>query len=129
MTHYPDSGISSQKGICTKVQYDCTHVQFRQLVVPATLNPSIQSYGSEGDMQAQAIIDQRILTGNSAGNLLNVTAKRVVDRMFGCWVHDLGRPFGSNGLTYRVCVKCGMSRRFDTNTFKTYGPYHRATNN
>ena len=77
-------------------------------------------------MQAEAIINQRVLIPNSEGSSLNVTAKRVLDRMFGCWMHDLGRPFGASGRTYRVCVKCGMSRRFDTNTFKTYGPYHRA---
>ena len=80
-------------------------------------------------MQAEAIISQHVLTKHSEGNLLNFTAQRVVNRVFGCWVHDLGRPFTSNGRTYRVCVKCGMGRRFDTNTWKTYGPYHRAKYN
>jgi hypothetical protein len=80
-------------------------------------------------MQAEALLNQHVLTNHSTGNFLNVAAQRVVDRVFGCWHHDLSRPFTSSGRTYRVCVKCGMSRRFDTNKWKTFGPYHRAMYN
>jgi hypothetical protein len=41
----------------------------------------------------------------------------------GCWRHRMGRPFTREGRTYRVCLSCGMTRDFDTATWKTFGPY------
>ena len=58
---------------------------------------------------------------------LNDTARRAVQRLFGCWQHDLGRPFTRQGRTYRVCSKCGLSRDFNLNTWKTYGASYRST--
>ena len=52
---------------------------------------------------------------------LNQAAERVVQRLFGCWQHDLSRPFSHGGQAYRVCVKCGLARNFNINTFETYG--------
>jgi hypothetical protein len=57
--------------------------------------------------------------------VLNQTLERVVNRVLGCWQHDLSRPFSNGGRTYRVCLKCGMSRDFDATSWKTYGHYHR----
>jgi hypothetical protein len=48
------------------------------------------------------------------------TARRVIDRVLGCWQHDLSRPFTNGGRTYRVCLKCGVSRKFDPVSWKTY---------
>jgi hypothetical protein len=55
---------------------------------------------------------------------LNETLGRVLNRVFGCWLHDLSRPFSNNGRTYRICTKCGMSRDFDTASWTTKGHYH-----
>ena len=55
---------------------------------------------------------------------LNETLGRVLNRVFGCWQHDLSRPFSNNGRTYRICTKCGMSRDFDTDSWTTKGHYH-----
>jgi hypothetical protein len=55
---------------------------------------------------------------------LNITLERVLNRVFGCWQHDLGRPFSNNGRTYRICSKCGMSRDFDTASWTMKGHYH-----
>ena len=53
---------------------------------------------------------------------LNSTAQRLVARLVGgCWQHDLSRPFTRNGKTYRVCMKCGLSRDFNLNTWETHG--------
>jgi hypothetical protein len=41
----------------------------------------------------------------------------------GCLRHRMGRPFTREGRTYRVCLSCGMTRDFDTATWKTFGPY------
>ncbi|PYS69043.1 MAG: hypothetical protein DMF69_18225 [Acidobacteria bacterium] len=54
---------------------------------------------------------------------LNGTLGRVLNRVFGCWQHNLSRPFSNNGRTYRICVNCGMSRDFDTASWKTHGHY------
>jgi len=56
---------------------------------------------------------------------LNTAAQRLLQRLFGCWHHDLGRPFTVNGKSYRVCVKCGMARDFNLVTWKTYGAAYR----
>jgi len=58
------------------------------------------------------------------GALNNNMGQRVMNRLFGCWIHELGRPFSNNGRTYRVCIKCGMSRDFDPASWKTHGYYH-----
>jgi len=54
---------------------------------------------------------------------LNETLGRVLNRVFGCWQHNLSRPFSNNGRTYRICVNCGMSRDFDLTSWKTHGHY------
>lgn len=52
---------------------------------------------------------------------LNNAAQRLVQRLLGCWQHDLSRPFTYQGRTYRVCLKCGLSRDFNLTTWKTHG--------
>jgi hypothetical protein len=59
---------------------------------------------------------------------LNKTLGRVLNRVFGCWQHNLSRPFSNNGRTYRICVNCGMSRDFDTTSWKTHGHYQPTGN-
>jgi len=56
---------------------------------------------------------------------LNNAAKRLVQRVLGCWQHDLSRPVSHRGRTYRVCVKCGMARDFNPENWKTHGPSYR----
>ena len=58
---------------------------------------------------------------------LNETLGRVLNRVFGCWQHDLSRPFSNNGRTYRICTKCGMSRDFDLASWTNQGHYHVTT--
>ena len=41
----------------------------------------------------------------------------------GCRHRRMGRPITCEGRTYRVCLSCGMTRDFDTATWKTFGPY------
>lgn len=53
--------------------------------------------------------------------VLNTAAQRLVQRLVGCWQHDLSRPFTHQGRTYRVCMKCGLSRDFNPATWQTYG--------
>jgi hypothetical protein len=75
-------------------------------------------------MQNVAIINERFLREhNERRQVLNEAVERLLNGVLGCWQHDLSRPFTHKGRTYRVCVKCGMSRKFDTSSFKTYGRY------
>jgi hypothetical protein len=71
-------------------------------------------------MQSVATINQQFIQVHAERNrALNDTAKRLWQRVLGCWQHDLSRPFTNNGKTYRVCVKCGMSRDFNLATWQT----------
>jgi len=53
---------------------------------------------------------------------LNSAAERLVQRLLGCWQHELSRPFTYQQRTYRVCMKCGLSRDFNLASWKTHGP-------
>jgi len=76
-------------------------------------------------MQSVASINHDVIMNQQQRRgALNETMGRVMNRLFGCWRHDLSRPFSNNGQTYRVCIKCGMSRDFDPTSWKTHGHYH-----
>jgi hypothetical protein len=71
-------------------------------------------------MQNVGTINQHVIKNQAErSSALNDAAKRVLERLFGCWQHDLSRPFTHNGRTYRVCVRCGISRDFNLATWKT----------
>lgn len=77
-------------------------------------------------MQSVLSLDHRMARDHQERRrALNQTLERVVNRVFGCWQHDLSRPFSNGDKTYRVCLKCGMSRDFDATSWKTHGHYHR----
>jgi hypothetical protein len=77
------------------------------------------------EMQSVTSINHQVIMDQERRSALNEPmGRRVINRLFGCWIHELGRPFSHNGRTYRVCVKCGMSRDFDPASWKTHGHYH-----
>ena len=41
------------------------------------------------------------------------TLKRVMEFLFGCWYHNLSRPFTLSGWTYEVCLNCGKNFAYD----------------
>ena len=53
--------------------------------------------------------------------ILNESLDRLLTQIFGCSHRDLSRPFTRDGMTYRVCMSCGMGRSFDLKTWKTFG--------
>src|SRR5688572_6695895 len=80
-------------------------------------------------MQSVLSINQQVTMDNQERRgALNETLGRVLNRLFGCWQHNLSRPFSNNGRTYRICVNCGMSRDFDTASWKTHGHYQPTGN-
>jgi hypothetical protein len=80
-------------------------------------------------MQSVATINERMINDYPERTSTLDAAKRLVDRLLGCWQHDLTRPFTHKGKTYRVCTKCGMTRNFDLKTWRTYGGSYRLTPN
>ena len=41
----------------------------------------------------------------------------------GCCHTQMSRPRTHQGVTYRVCLDCGMQRRFNPQTWTMYGPF------
>lgn len=73
-------------------------------------------------MQSVAVLNEKMINDHAErSRALTDAAQRLVVRLFGCWQHDLSRPFTRDGKTYRVCLKCGLSRDFDLNTWETHG--------
>ena len=50
-------------------------------------------------------------------------------RMTSCWHRKLSRPFTRGTKTYRVCVRCGMRRDFDLQTWKSTGRFYSPPTN
>ena len=49
----------------------------------------------------------------------------VISKIWTCWHRRMSRPFTRDGKTYRVCLRCGIQRRFDVEQWKTHGSYYR----
>jgi hypothetical protein len=77
-------------------------------------------------MQSVVSIRQPQMTSRRDGLATIPSAlKRLVERLFGCWQHDMSRPIIRNGQTSRACLKCGVRRSFDTERWKTFGSFYR----
>jgi hypothetical protein len=49
----------------------------------------------------------------------------VISKFWTCWHRRMSRPFTRDGETYRVCLRCGVHRRFDLAQWKMKGSYYR----
>lgn len=52
------------------------------------------------------------------------TFEDALGRVFGCHHRALSRPFTHGQQTYIACLKCGMHREFDLETWKPLGPFY-----
>ena len=74
----------------------------------------------------QGILEQNAI----ASSLINRTTESFGDRigimasLFGCWHKRLTRPIADDTTSYRACLDCGARKRFDTEEFKTSGPFY-----
>jgi len=50
--------------------------------------------------------------------------KYFMARITGCWHRKLSLPFTRGKETYRVCVRCGMHRDFNLQTWKSTGRFY-----
>ena len=44
--------------------------------------------------------------------------------VFGCWHKRLTRPISDKNSSYRACLECGARKMFDTEDFRTSGPFY-----
>jgi len=44
--------------------------------------------------------------------------------IFGCWHKRLTRPISDRSGSYRACLECGARKKFDTEDFRTSGPFY-----
>ena len=65
---------------------------------------------------AASIIDR---TTGSFGGKIGIMAS-----VFGCWHKRLTRPFTEKHDSYRACIDCGARKKFDTEDFRTVGPFY-----
>jgi hypothetical protein len=50
----------------------------------------------------------------------------LLTRLFGCWHVRLTRPITRDNETYQACLRCGLRRPFDLDTWKPYGSFYAA---
>jgi len=50
----------------------------------------------------------------------------LVSRLWNCWHLQVSRPFTRGQETYKVCLHCGMHRRFDPQRWKSSGSFYAA---
>ena len=74
----------------------------------------------------QGILDQNTIaaalinrTRGSFGEKIGVMAS-----LFGCWHKRLTRPIADRNMSYCACLDCGARKRFDTEEFRTAGPFY-----
>ena len=66
-------------------------------------------------------------SGKKKGEIdLSVFGKKVgfFAKVFGCVHNNISRPFIANSVSYRTCLQCGARKRFNTETFKTFGHFY-----
>jgi len=77
-------------------------------------------------MQAQQAImtnNSRVLAGIPSGGGVGGW----ITRLLGCWHKEMSRPFSHNGYSYRTCLDCGASRRFNVGSWEMQGKFYYAT--
>jgi hypothetical protein len=72
----------------------------------------------------EAIFNDTRKTSLSRSALTIELVAALLRRAFGCWHLQISRPFSNGKDSYRVCIRCGAKRRFDTATWQTSGTFY-----
>lgn len=74
----------------------------------------------------QGILEKSLVTESRFATAEHESVQKigVFGKLFGCWHKRLSRPFTSERTSYRSCLECGARRNFDTENFKTSGPFY-----
>jgi hypothetical protein len=74
----------------------------------------------QGILENGLITESRVERSNEqAGTKIGVFGK-----LFGCWHKRLTRPFSDKNVSYRACLECGARKNFNTQSFKSSGPFY-----
>jgi hypothetical protein len=74
----------------------------------------------------QGILEQNLIAESLIDRTDDLFGQRIglFSKIFGCWHKRLTRPFTTKRSSYRACLDCGARRKFNTESFKTSGPFY-----
>ena len=74
----------------------------------------------------QGILEQNLIAESLINRTDDMFGQRIglFGKIFGCWHKQLSRPFTTKRSSYRACLDCGARRKFNTESFKTSGPFY-----
>jgi hypothetical protein len=75
-------------------------------------------------MQTTTLSSTHLSGGFVSGRTVFEPAKYLVTRVFGCWHLKLTRPITHDNEAYRACIRCGMRRAFNLETWHAEGPFY-----
>jgi hypothetical protein len=77
-------------------------------------------------MQGIGILEQNRIAAAVINQTRGSLGERIgfMGSLFGCWHKRLTRPFTSEHVSYRACLDCGARKKFDTQDFRTFGPFY-----
>ena len=80
----------------------------------------------EEKIKMQAILEQNKIAESFVNQSDETFGNKIglFGQLFGCWHKQLSRPFTKRNVSYRACLHCGARRGYNTQTLKTFGPYH-----
>jgi hypothetical protein len=74
----------------------------------------------------QGILEQNTIATSIINRTRGSLGERIgmIASLFGCWHKRLTRPISDKNISYRACLDCGARRKFDTEDFRTSGPFY-----
>jgi hypothetical protein len=74
----------------------------------------------------QGILEQNTIAASLINRTQGSFGEKIgfVGSVFGCWHKRLTRPFTDRNTSYRACLDCGARKRFNTEDFRTFGPFY-----
>ncbi|HSI88456.1 MAG TPA: hypothetical protein VK918_05325 [Pyrinomonadaceae bacterium] len=75
----------------------------------------------------QGVLEQGLLTETMVPETKDPaigTKIGLMGKLFGCWHKRLTRPITTTNDSYQACLECGARRRFNSESFKTSGPFY-----
>ena len=74
----------------------------------------------------QGVLDQNSIAAALINRTRGAFGEKIglMASMFGCWHKRLTRPISDKNSSYRACIDCGARKRFDTQDFRSLGPFY-----
>lgn len=74
----------------------------------------------------QAVFEQNRIAESTINRTNGAFGRKIgiFGKVFGCWHHELSRPFTNRSGSYRACLNCGARTPFDAQKLKTVGSFY-----